>query len=685
MESSPLMPQGAVHDCISPATSQQGVPDRQKEARLSSKDMATESIRSTSDALSTREGDRKDRTEDARKLQRFPLTFWLTVTYAILSIFAWAINCTLVRKPLNASHYGLYLRDGDVYGYRYPTHSTYMFNERILQVARVVQAIVAVSAVPLTSAVCSTAAVTFMQREHRSHNLSLRKTMVLADKGWADFEVYLHLLRGRLNSYGSSLLYLAILLIALGASLSPLQSVFLTSKTVQTPVSLASLGKITDLIDIFDEGSFYSQLAPVELRSPFANYSSTWGSGYVNGSLAFRSWAVVACMPTDQSKSLWNRTRNRQTISEQLYLNLTAFSPNPYRQRWSEDQWSGLFKITLNTTTGYFELPNIMNGGLPGRLLENGPEIHCGRDCVLQSDLRGEEIYDRNNTLRIRQESQESNGTYMVDDGAFALFDVKNKGPLLTIALALFGTGSWIADRAQHPDLYVNLNVTSRAFPCTERVPFAGLLASINADSATIARDYGNMVGCVSNNNMHFDFLRENIFDYVQMHIGPKTGKDGRGPTYEAKLNNAWEAAAFLANERWLKSGQRATLTVNYDPGAPIQTPHISTPGMICISVLLSIYLVSLLAMAVYGNWNPHWTSRLDAFTMMQLGAAISEYLPLQLANNTRIIRILDEVPGWVGDSSEQPEDDAAVGRIGLGASGTLRAGKRYKCYTSND
>ena len=103
-----------------------------------------------------------------------------------------------------------------MYGYRYPSHSIYTFNERILQVARVVQAIVAVSAVPLTSAVCSTAAVTFMQREHRNHKLSLRKTMVLADKGWADFEVYLHLLRGRLSSYGSSLLYLAILLIVLG-------------------------------------------------------------------------------------------------------------------------------------------------------------------------------------------------------------------------------------------------------------------------------------------------------------------------------------------------------------------------------------------------------------------------------------------------------------------------------------
>ncbi|CAK1359758.1 unnamed protein product [Cercospora beticola] len=780
MESSPLMPQGAEHDCLSPATRQQGVPDNQKEARLSSKHMATGSIRSTSDALSTREGDRKDRTEDARKLQRLPLTLWLTVTYAILSIFAWTINCTLVRKPLNASHYGLYLRDGDVYGYRYPTHSIYTFNERILQVARVVQAIVAVSTVPLTSAVCSTAAVTFMQREHRNHNLSLRKTMVLADKGWADFEVYLHLLRGRLSSYGSSLLYLAILLIALGASLSPLQSVFLTSKTVQTPVSLASLGKITDLIDLFDEGSFYNQLTPAELRSAltsttstdpqtrlwtadgalnctgsvgnnntacafgqvslanmsqlhdsfiaqlpagfstglvrqfiprinssisreripaaafpahcersgnsfFASYAGTWESGYVNGSLAASSWGVVACMPTDQSKSLWNKTRNRQTISEQLYLNLTALSSNPYKQWWSEDQWSGLFRITLNTTSGYFELPNIMNGGLPGPLLKNGPEAHCGRDCVIQSDLRGQEIYDRNNTLRIREESQESNGTSIVDDGAFALFNGMNKGPLLTIALALFGTGSWIADRTQHPDFYVNQNVTSRTYACTERVPFAGLLASMDADSATIASDYDNMVGCVSNNNMHSDYLQENIFDYVQMHIGPITGRDGRGPTYEAKLNNAWEAAAFLANERWLKSGQRATLTVNYDPGAPIQIPHISTAGMILISVLLSIYLVSLLAMAVYGNWNPHWTSRLDAFTMMQLGAAISEHLPLQLANNTHIIRILDEVPGWVGDSSEQPEDDTAVGKIGLGASGALRAGKRYKCYTSND
>lgn len=294
---------------------------------------------------------------------------------------------------------------------------------------------------------------------------------------------------------------------------------------------------------------------------------------------------------------------------------------------------------------------------------------------------------DKNNTLFRRDEVQGSNGTFVVDDNSFALFDVKNKGPLLTIAIALFGTGSWIADRAQHPEFYVNPNVASRAPSCIERVPFAGLLASIRDDfySSSTPSDYDNMVGCVSNNNMYASYLHESIWEYVQMYIGPRTGKDDRGPTYEAKLDNAWEAAAFLANERWLKSAQRATLTVNYDPGAPIQIPHISTAGMIFISVLLSIYLVSLLAMAVYGNWNSHWTSRLDAFTMMQIGAAISEHLPLQLANNTHIIRILDEVPGWVGDSSEQPEDDTAVGKVGLGASGTLRAGKRYKCYTSND
>ncbi|KAM3421503.1 hypothetical protein BST61_g1895 [Cercospora zeina] len=575
MESSPLMPQDAENDAISPITPQQAMSNDKTQAHLSSKHMTTKSLRSISDNVSTLEDHSKNPLESSRKLRRFSLTLWLTVTYAILSIVAWTITCTLVHEPLNASHYGLYLKDGDVYANEYPARSMYTLNERILQVARVVQAIVAVSTVPLTSA---------------------------------------------------------------------------------TPTSLARLEKITDLLDRFDDDDpTYNILGPAQLRSALISTTSTdpqirlWTSGGAlncTGSLGNNNTAYCERRANsffaNYSTVVRYGTRSRQDISEQLYLNLSACSPSPDRN-------------------GYFELPNIMNGQLPGRLLDDDPTLHCGRDCILQGDSPGEPIYDQNNTLRRRDEVQESNGTYKIDDQSFALSTVKKKGPLLTIAMALFGQSSWIADRAQHPEIYVNKNVTATSASCTERVPFAGLLTSMDDDYSNDATDYNSMVRCVSNNAWHFGHLQDDLRIYVQMFIGPETRDDNRGPSYETKLENAFEAAAFLANERWLTAPSRATLTVKYDAGAPLQVPHISRAGMIFISVLLSIYLVSLLAMA--------------------LGAAIAEHLPFQLANDTHKVRIPDEIPGWIGDGGEHPEDDTTVGEIGLGASGALRLTKRYKCY----
>ncbi|KAI5364563.1 Putative major facilitator, sugar transporter, major facilitator superfamily [Septoria linicola] len=747
-----------MQDAISPVSCQQeetnGFKEQQYCHLLEPKQNATESIHSISDQ-SANVSNVKAAMHHTGKLQHFPLILRLTIFYVISSIVAWTIICVLVHKPLTTGHYGLYLTDGDINGAKYPSHSTYALNERIFRVARVMQAIIAVSTIPLTSAVCSTAAVTFMQRSRQHGSLSLRKTMVLADKGWADFEIYTQLLRGRARS-----------------SLSPLQSIFTTTKTVQTPAHLGQLQKLTDILDRIDgsKSNLVSDvIGPAQLRSslisttstdpqsrlwsangalnctgagsgdvaacafgqvslanmsqlndPFlaqlpagfstglvrqfmprinssvfrsritadefpadcqdltnsfhANYSTAVMTGYSNGSEVGISWSLVACMPADQRKSLWNATRARQDFSEKLYLNMTAFDPTPSKLDWNSDQSSGLFKIELRTTTGYFELPNLMNGNIPGPLLNDDPSLHCGRDCVLQGSFRSNAIYDHNNNVK-RSDFEDVNGTSTVTDSDFALSTVPNKGPLLTTAMALFGQGSFIADRTAHPEAYVNKDVESSSLSCTERAPFAGLLTAMNeTDRYDGTNDMGEFVRCVSNNAWNFGFLQEDIRRYVQMFVGPDYGVAEKGPAYDDRLSNAFEAAAFLANELWLTSEDDATLTVCYDPGAGIQVSHISSPGMILISVLLGIYLVALLATAIYGNWGGHWTSRLDSFTMMQLGAAIADKLPLQLANNTDKIRILDETPGWVGDVQEHPDIDA-IGVCVTGSSGFLLLG----------
>lgn len=53
--------------------------------------------------------------------------------------------------------------------------------------------------------------------------------------------------------------------------------------------------------------------------------------------------------------------------------------------RWKPDSPGTFFyKVTVNTTAGYFELPNIMNNQTVGPLLVNDPNDLCDSDCVLE-------------------------------------------------------------------------------------------------------------------------------------------------------------------------------------------------------------------------------------------------------------------------------------------------------------
>jgi hypothetical protein len=115
----------------------------------------------------------------------------------------------------------------------------------------------------------------------------------------------------------------------------------------------------------------------------FANYSNTVENGYMYGEPVASSWHLIACMPGSQPTRPTNCMNGPKEISEQLYLNISAYDP-ANSPNDDPDSWSGLFKITLNTTSGYFEMPNYMNNRLPGPLLSDSPNNHCGRVCTYQ-------------------------------------------------------------------------------------------------------------------------------------------------------------------------------------------------------------------------------------------------------------------------------------------------------------
>jgi hypothetical protein len=110
--------------------------------------------------------------------------------------------------------------------------------------------------------------------------------------------------------------------------------------------------------------------------------------------------------------------------------------------------------------------------------------------------------------------------------------------------------------------------------------------------------------------------------------------------------------------------------------------PFISLAGIIVVSVLMALYLIPLLALALYAGLSKSWTTRLDSFVMLRMGAAVGQRdLPMQFGKNLGEIGILDDLPGVVRDVSA-PDDK--IRQIPLGVGGTRLPKAKYPAYPGN-
>jgi hypothetical protein len=638
-----------------------------------------------------------------------------------LALYSWVILCILSRRPVTTASYAVeaqtYNRFGDT-----PLQALYAQNERYYRSARIIMSIVMVMTVPMISAVCARAAVVYVQNQRDAFGLHMRQVMALADRSWTDPALYLKLVsapRG-MKRYGSRLLFLAIILHILGCITYPLQTLFLSSKTIKTPTAPVHSITIPDLPEIgttpppgessddntlvialrrtlqtarVNQGgtqmwkpnqndSFYAPLSTgfnsgfLQQFSPRINSSASYigiseaefptgcdtipGAFYVNYNYINSTgrdadvWRLIACMPADLLQSPWKATRIRQDFSEELYLNVTTV--DPYHQ---DVPGVKLYKVTVNTTAGYFELPNYMNDGVAGPLINGDPGDLCGTDCL-------KEISRRNSNNINRRQNDAANSSTFSPASSLTF----NKGPLFTTALALFGVGSFI-DTWPQTFIAVNASLTSSGLSsisngnvCLDVAPMAYLFA------------YPDDAECV------LSWPPEDIFrDWLFYFNGPTTVSSN-------SVANAFGTAAFLANQAWLETNNdpftAIGLYLEVDLGSDTQVPDISLAGIVVISILMGLYLLPLLGLAVYASTTPRWTERLDSFAMLRLGAAVGDrLLPLLVGKNSDKINILDEIPGSVRDISEPT---APIGQLALVAGGVrLRGLRRYQCYPGDD
>ena len=250
-----------------------------------------------------------------------------------------------------------------------------------------------------------------------------------------------------------------------------------------------------------------------------------------------------------------------------------------------------------------------------------------------------------------------------------------DKGPLLTIAMALFGQDSYLGARTIHPEAYI-IPITDedasdkwKNWICVGLAPFLRLLGDAGTDGGNSQGIYPDY--CLKRHITNETDLQDEVAFFLQSLMPNQTSLE--------RLTNAYNAASFLANQAWLMHSNAALdpwLTVSFDMGADTEKPLISTAGIFVVSILLALYIIALLSIAVYSSWTPRWTQQLDSFAMMRIGAAMG--LAFMVARDVDKISVLDKTPGWVGDVTE---GEAPIGEIGIGAQTTLRGRRAYVSY----
>ena len=265
----------------------------------------------------------------------------------------------------------------------------------------------------------------------------------------------------------------------------------------------------------------------------------------------------------------------------------------------------------------------------------------------------------------------------LIKNSTLALENMSNRGPLSTIALALFGSSSFIADRLARPDAFLYPNITyeegqkiSNWEVCTGLAPFVPLVQNIAGENP--------LWPCLTSAATNHDHIQQDIADYIRMFYFDYN----RYPSEGDGIANAFTSAAFLTNEAWLLSifEDQNSWDVTYDLGADTLVPVISTTGIISVSLLLALFLIALLALALYGALTPRWTDQLDAFAMLRLGASIAEEVQLRISHEPHHIGALDKLPGWVGDSAS---GNGEVGELQLGAHTPLSWQRKYAAYAN--
>ncbi|KAF4956704.1 hypothetical protein FGADI_3693 [Fusarium gaditjirri] len=350
---------------------------------------------------------------------------------------------------------------------------------------------------------------------------------------------------------------------------------------------------------------YLSKVLPKECKGskPFV---SSFSEGWLN---------VDICAEGSYDTVAWNTSRSKQEHNETLWLSM----------KWDIPEGEDSSGLSLNNDSyvlrcdsvsrrGWFQLPNNANGGKPGSLRDEWPSWRelkyefndyyidsPQRDLKFPEDRYPAAEYDSEpaamcpfpflaNHLSPTRIPDEELQKYR-DQPRYTFQGPPVPGPLMTVALAMFGNSSFfqaarVADRYTYNQTIDNICENS-LFPMLGMMP----------------RDYDYDLGWCS--PAYFNGLKN-----------------------EEATALALEKAMFFANEALLTTAASLPQKrpIFYSPGTAVMKPKKDLAAMITVTALIGLQVMALCALMWFILRAPTWTETLDADALTQIGGQLKEW-----------------------------------------------------------
>ncbi|KAF4450603.1 hypothetical protein F53441_6264 [Fusarium austroafricanum] len=333
-------------------------------------------------------------------------------------------------------------------------------------------------------------------------------------------------------------------------------------------------------------------------------FTTSFSDGWLN---------IDICVEGRYDAVPWNTTRNKQELTENLWLSVNWDIPEE-DENWGYRRVSSRYVTRCESVSrrGWFELPSDANSAKPGPLLDEWPSQQTltrdFNDYYIGQPSLGLQYETRFPTADLSDEDvkKERYRAPSIDDsGSYDRRSPPVPGPLMTAALALFGNASFfhaasVADKSYHNQTMANMCDQS-LLPLIELMPIG---------------EYGDECENLKSEYSRIPMMEEFIVRYFE-----------RFENVNA-TEHVLEMAMFFANEALLTTSAERYVSrpILFSPGTEVTKPKKDMGALIAVSVLIGLQVVGLCVLMCFILHKPTWTQTLDADALAQIGGQLKEW-----------------------------------------------------------